>query len=94
MILKYPDPAPAQAQIILNRTVQFALETLRPKAHMNKTKRFSFKVTTMKPLLPLALILSVLSAPAFAGGFGSIFLPTLTWPDDATTTLGTKATKP
>lgn len=47
----------------------------------------------MKRLLPVALILSVLSAPAFAGSF-SFDLPNLTWPDAATTTLATKGTKP
>ena len=49
----------------------------------------------MKRLAPIAVILSILAGPSFAGGF--IFdLPVLTFPsDDGATTLGTKsATKP
>ncbi len=47
----------------------------------------------MNRLLPFALILSVLAGPALASGF-SFDLPHLTWPDEATTTLATKGTKP
>lgn len=53
----------------------------------------------MKRLAPLALILSLVSAPVFAGNF-SFDLPVLTYPTEGTfqgavTTLGTKTpTKP
>ncbi|MCZ8077840.1 MAG: hypothetical protein O9289_16330 [Rhodobacteraceae bacterium] len=48
----------------------------------------------MKRLAPLAVILSILAGPSFAGGF-SFDLPVLTWPSDGATILGTKsATKP
>lgn len=53
----------------------------------------------MTRLAPLALILSLVAAPVFAGGF-SFDLPVLTFPADGTfqgavTTLGTKTpTKP
>lgn len=46
----------------------------------------------MKRLAPIAVILSILAGPSFAGGF-FFDLPALTFPSDdgATTTVGTKS---
>jgi hypothetical protein len=50
----------------------------------------------MKRLAPLAVILSILAGPTFAGNFG-FDLPVLTWPTgdqssvDGATVLGTKS---
>lgn len=45
----------------------------------------------MKRLAPLAVILSILAGPSFAGGFG-FDLPVLTWPtEDGAAILGTKS---
>lgn len=59
---------------------------------MNETVQYGDEM--MKRFAPLALILSLVAAPVFAGNF-SFDLPVLTFPTDGTfqgtvTTLGTK----
>jgi hypothetical protein len=69
----------------LNRSVHFWLAKLNESVHIFRMNQMvQKKENEMKRIAPIALVLAVMSAPAFAFGI-DMTMPNLTYPDSTVT---------